>query len=159
MRPDAGTARASPLIVALLVDRTDVIDEGVGRVVTGRHAPHPANGCRHGGKTRCPTMTDPYSVLGVSPTATHAEITHAYRRYLRDDHPDIRSRESNSEADERLRQVLEAYALLRDPHRRAAHDRAHPAHQDTGPVPIPVTHNDSAAGWPPLWAGPVRRHS
>jgi hypothetical protein len=33
MRPDAGPARASPLIVALLVDRTDVIDEGVGRVV------------------------------------------------------------------------------------------------------------------------------
>jgi len=107
-------------------------------------------------------MTDPYSVLGVSATATHAEITHAYRRYLRDDHPDIRSRESNSEADERLRQVLEAYALLRDPHRRAAHDRAHPAHQDTGPVgpaPIPVTHNDSAADRPPLRAGPVRRHS
>jgi len=103
--------------------------------------------------------TDPYSVLGVSPTATPAEITHAYRRYLRDDHPDIRCRESNSEADERLRQVLEAYALLRDPHRRAAHDRAHPAHQDTGPVPIPVTHNDSAADRPPLWAGPVRRHS
>ena len=104
-------------------------------------------------------MTDPYSVLGVSPTATQAEITHAYRRHLRDHHPDIRSRESNSEADERLRQVLEAYALLRDPHRRAAYDRAHPAHQDTGPVPIPVTHNDSAADQPPLWAGPVRRHS
>ena len=78
-------------------------------------------------------MTGPYSVLGVSPTATQAEITHAYRRHLRDHHPDIRSRESNSEADERLRQVLEAYALLRDPHRRAAYDRAHRAHQDTGP--------------------------
>ena len=104
-------------------------------------------------------MTDPYSVLGVSPTATQAEITHAYRRHLRDHHPDIRSRESNSQADERLRQVLEAYALLRDPHRRAAYDRAHPAHQDTGPVPIPVTHNDSAPDQPPLWAGPVRRHS
>jgi len=104
-------------------------------------------------------MTDPYSVLGVSPTATQAEITHAYRRHLRDHHPDIRSRESNSEADERLRQVLEAYALLRDPRRRAAYDRAHRAHQDTGPVPIPVTHNDSAADQPPLWAGPVRRHS
>ncbi len=88
-------------------------------------------------------MTDPYSVLGVSPTATHAEITHAYRRHLRDHHLDVRSRESNSEADERLRQVLEAYALLRDPHRRAAYDHAHPAHQDTGSVPIPVTHNDS----------------
>jgi DnaJ-class molecular chaperone len=58
-----------------------------------------------------------------------------------------------------LRQVLEAYALLRDPHRRAAYDRAHPNHQDTGPVPIPVTHNDSADDQPPLWAGPVRRHS
>jgi curved DNA-binding protein CbpA len=123
------------------------------------NAPHPANGCRHGRKTRCLMMTDPYSMLGVSPAATHAEITHAYRRHLRDDHPDIRSRESNSEADERLRQVLEAYALLRDPHRRAAYDRAHPAHQDTGPVPIPVRHNDSAADQPPLWAGPVRRHS
>src|SRR6476619_3474909 len=78
-------------------------------------------------------MTDPYSVLGVSPTATHAEITHAYRRYLRDDHPDIRSRESNSEADERLRQVLGAYALLRDPRRRAAYDRAHRAHLEAGP--------------------------
>jgi len=44
MRPDAATARASPVIVALLVDRTDVIDEGVGRVGTGRHAPHLANG-------------------------------------------------------------------------------------------------------------------
>jgi hypothetical protein len=158
-RPDAGTARASPLIVAHLVDRTDVIDERGGARRKQVNAPHPANGYRHGGKTRCLTMTDPYSVLGVSPTATQAEITHAYRRHLRDHHPDIRSRESNSEADERLRQVLEAYALLRDPHRRAAYDRAHPAHQDTGPVPIPVTHNDSAADQPPLSAGPVRRHS
>ena len=103
-------------------------------------------------------MTDPYSVLGTSPTATQAEITHAYRRHLRDHHPDIRPGKSNIETDERLRQVLEAYALLRDPQRRAAYDRAHPVHQDTGPVPIPVTHNDSAADQPPLWAGPVRRH-
>ena len=104
-------------------------------------------------------MTDPYFALGVLPTATHAEITHAYRHYLRDHHPDIPSRESNSEADERLRQVLAAYALLRDPHRRAAYDSAHPAQQDTGPVPIPVTHNDSAADQPSLWAGPVHWHS
>ena len=104
-------------------------------------------------------MTDPYSALGLSPTATQAEITHAYRRHLRDHHPDIRSRESNSGADERLRQIMEAYALLRDPRRRAAYDRTHPAHQDTGPVPIPVTQNDSTADQPPLWAGPVRWHS
>lgn len=104
-------------------------------------------------------MINPYSVLGVSPTATHAEITRAYRRNLRDHHPDMRSQESNSAADEQLRQVLEAYALLRDPHRRDAYDRAHPAHQDAGPTQIRVTHNDFADEQPPLWAGPVRWHS
>ena len=103
-------------------------------------------------------MINPYSVLGVSPTATHAEITYAYRRYLRDHHPDVRSQEPNS-ADQQLHQIVEAYALLRDPHRRAAYDGAHPAHQGTGPVPIPVTHTDSGADQPPLWAGPVRWHS
>ena len=104
-------------------------------------------------------MINPYSVLGVSPTATPAEITHAYRCRLRDHHPDMRCQESNSAADEQLRQVLEAYALLRDPHQRAAYDRAHPAHQHTGPVSIPVTHNHPPADQPPLWAGPVRWHS
>ena len=104
-------------------------------------------------------MIDPYSVLGVSPTATRGEITHAYRRQLRDHHPDMRSQHSNSPtADEQLRQVLEAYALLRDPHRRAAYDNDRPTPHDTGPVPIPVTHNHPTDDQPPLWAGPVRRH-
>ena len=104
-------------------------------------------------------MIDPYSVLGVSPTATQPEIMHAYRRHLRDHHPDMRAREPNSAADERLRQVLAAYALLREPHRRAAYDRAHPKPKDTGPTQMPVTHIDSASDdQPPLWAGPVRWH-
>ena len=33
---------------------------------------------------------DPYLVLGVLPTATQAEITHAYRTRLRAHHPDTR---------------------------------------------------------------------
>jgi DnaJ-class molecular chaperone len=103
-------------------------------------------------------MTNPYLVLGVSPSATHAEITHAYRRHLRDHHPDMRSQGPNSGADERLRQILAAYALLRDPHRRAAYDRAHPQPEDAGPIRVPVTHIDSARDHPSLWAGPVRWH-
>jgi DnaJ-class molecular chaperone len=101
-------------------------------------------------------MPDPYTVLGVSPTATHAEITHAYRRHLRDQHPDVSSQESNPDANERLRQILAAYALLRDPTRRAVYDRAHPSLEDTGPVQIQVTHLDSSGDESPLWAGPVR---
>jgi curved DNA-binding protein CbpA len=101
-------------------------------------------------------MTDPYSVLGVSPTATQAEITHAYRRQLRDYHPDRRSGEPNSGADERLRQILAAYALLRDPTRRAAYDRAHPVRKHSTAVRIPVARKRSRnKDEPPLRAGPV----
>lgn len=122
---------------------------------------------------------DPYLVLGVAPTATQAEITHAYRDRLRAHHPDTRHTPPSQTADDDLRQVLTAYALLRDPARRADYDRAtvHAAtptpHRPHGPTPvnrppvgciqIPITYrttNTAAAdiAAPPLRAGPVRRH-
>ncbi|MBV8860348.1 MAG: J domain-containing protein [Mycobacterium sp.] len=102
-------------------------------------------------------MTDPYAVLGVSPTATQDEIAHVYRRQLRDNHPDRRSGELNSRADEHLRQIVAAYALLRDPTRRAAYDRAHPIWTANPGVEIPVNRIGSRDDdEPPLWAGPVR---
>src|ERR1700752_2502515 len=75
---------------------------------------------------------DPYLVLGVSPTANKAEITHAYRTRLRAHHPDTRHTPPSQTADDDLRQVLGAYALLRDPARRADYDRA-TAHAATSP--------------------------
>ena len=122
---------------------------------------------------------DPYLVLGVLPTATQAEITHAYRTRLRAHHPDTRHTPPSQTADDNLRQVLAAYALLRDPARRADYDRATthaatpPPHRPHGPTPvdrppigrveIPInyrTTNTAAAdvAAPPLRAGPVRRH-
>jgi DnaJ domain len=121
---------------------------------------------------------DPYRVLGVPPTATQAEITHAYRTHLRAHHPDTRPAQSAHTADDHLRQVLAAYALLRDPSRRAAYDRLTTHTPDTpphsppkptppdqppaGPVHIPVTHRHNIRTTPdlppPLRAGPVRRH-
>ena len=103
-------------------------------------------------------MINPYSVLGVSPTATPAEITHAFRRHLRDHHPDMHAGQADSAADERLRQTLAAYFVLRDPTRRAAYDLAHPSDHDSRPTRIEVTRIDSADDQPPLWAGPVRWH-
>jgi curved DNA-binding protein CbpA len=100
---------------------------------------------------------DPYAVLGVTPAATPAEITHAFRVKLRALHPDTRYAGSPAGAETQLRQVLAAYALLRDPNRRAAYDQKRPAHDDTAAVPITVTrHVDPKAKRPPLWAGPVR---
>jgi curved DNA-binding protein CbpA len=122
---------------------------------------------------------NPYLVLGVSPTATQAEITHAYRTRLRAHHPDTRHTPPSQTADHDLRQVLAAYDLLRDPARRADYDRATthaatpPPHRPHGPTPadgtslgrvqIPITYRttNTAApdiSMPPLRAGPVRRH-
>jgi curved DNA-binding protein CbpA len=122
---------------------------------------------------------NPYLVLGVSPTATQTEITHAYRTRLRAHHPDTRHPPPSQTADDDLRQVLAAYALLRDPARRADYDRAtaHAAtpppvsphgptpvdHPAAGRVEIPITYRTTNtatadAASPPLRAGPVRRH-
>lgn len=122
---------------------------------------------------------DPHRVLGVPPTATQAEITHAYRTHLRTHHPDTRPAPSAHTADEHLRQVLAAYTLLRDPARRAAYDRLiadtpdTPPHSPAAPTPpdqppagpfhIPITHHrhnthTTPVPPPPLRAGPLRRH-
>ena len=122
---------------------------------------------------------DPYLVLGVSPTATQAEITHAYRTRVRTHHPDTRHTPSPQTADEHLRQLLAAYGLLRDPARRADYDRATapaatpPPHRPQWPTPadhpvadpvqIPISYGTTNTptahvSAPPLRAGPVRRH-
>jgi curved DNA-binding protein CbpA len=70
-------------------------------------------------------LFDPYAVLGLPPTATPDEIRRAYRRQVRAHHPDTRTTpQFLPSGDEHLRRVLAAYALLRDPERRARYDRA-----------------------------------
>src|ERR1700756_1122421 len=80
---------------------------------------------------------DPYLVLGVAPTATQAEITHAYRTHLRAHHPDTRPAQSAHTADDHLRQVLAAYALLRDPARRPPPHPTPPPPRGPNPHPNP----------------------
>lgn len=66
---------------------------------------------------------DFYEVLGVGRTAGPLEIRAAYRRLVRQLHPD--SGQSGSERDrERLGEVMEAYAILGREDRRAAYDSA-----------------------------------
>lgn len=63
-------------------------------------------------------MTDYYAILEVSPTASQAEIKGSYRRLARIHHPDL-----NAEAlDTHIKRLNEAYAVLRDPQKRAAYD-------------------------------------
>ncbi len=60
-------------------------------------------------------MNDPYSVLGVSRSATDKEIKKAYRQLSRKYHPDSYPDESQKKwAEEKFRQVQEAYNQIVD---------------------------------------------
>ncbi|MFF8846309.1 J domain-containing protein [Streptomyces sp. NPDC015127] len=62
-----------------------------------------------------------YAVLGVSPSASAAQITTAFRKLVRTLHPDVRP-DGDPDRRDRLDLVLAAYDVLRDPQRRAEYD-------------------------------------
>ena len=69
-------------------------------------------------------LLDPYAILGVTVEATGDDLDHAFRGLVRRHHPDTRAAEVDDDADQRLQEILNAYATLRDPIRRAAYDQA-----------------------------------
>jgi curved DNA-binding protein len=67
------------------------------------------------------SLKDYYELLGVSRTATDKAIKSAYRRLARKYHPDVNK--GDKQAEERFKEVAEAFAVLSDPEKRARYDR------------------------------------
>src|SRR5678815_5938333 len=80
---------------------------------------------------------DYYAALGVTKNASQEEIQRAYRKLARKYHPDVNK---TPDAEEKFKDIGEAYEVLKDPDKRAKYDRygtAWKAAQQGGGTPPP----------------------
>lgn len=77
---------------------------------------------------------DYYATLGVERTASAADVKKAYRKLAHKYHPDV---SKETDAEEKFKEVAEAYETLKDPEKRAAYDQLgrHRTGQDFRPPP------------------------
>src|SRR5881392_3313636 len=78
---------------------------------------------------------DYYETLGVSKTASEAEIKKAFRKLARQHHPDVAKDKKTAEA--KFKEINEAHEVLSDPEKRRKYDQ------------LGADWQQGAAGYPP----------
>lgn len=79
---------------------------------------------------------DYYEILGIKKEASHDEVRKAFRKLARKYHPDVA--EDKSTAEEKFKELNEAYEVLGDPEKRKKYDSLGPnwqGRQSAGPAP------------------------
>jgi curved DNA-binding protein CbpA len=104
------------------------------------------------------TARDPYEVLGVPQDASDRTIREAYYTLARRAHPDL----VGSDGLDMMRALNEAWAILKDPEERAAHDATHGGTGPASPKPEAAPPPPKATGWTkkpgePAWTGAAGR--
>ncbi len=69
------------------------------------------------------TKKDYYEILGVPKGSSIDEIKKAYRQLVMKHHPDRVPQEQKKEAEERFKEISEAYAVLSDPQKKELYDK------------------------------------
>ncbi len=96
--------------------------------------------------------TDYYQVLGIGKNASDSEIKLAYKRLARQYHPDVYK---GADANEKFKQINQAYEVLSDPKKRQLYDQyghaafargAGPAGADVGPFGQSYTYYGPTGG-------------
>lgn len=86
------------------------------------------------------SQPDYYAALRVKSAASQQEISRAYRALMRTHHPDVDGGATSDRAvqDGELLRIMQAFAVLRDPARRAAYDRSRNGTRAPGGAPIVI---------------------